>query len=136
VADATARAEIAAPVLAVLGDPGLMDLFGPDALAEAPIAAVLPDGFVVSGTVDRLLVTPDLVSVVDFKTGRGVPATPDAIPPYHLRQMAAYVAALAVIFPERRVEAALLYTSAPVLHMLSAPLLEAHKPGFAAAEQS
>lgn len=136
VADATARAEIAAPVLAVLGDPGLMDLFGPDALAEAPIAAVLPDGFVVSGTVDRLLVTPDLVRVVDFKTGRGVPATPDAIPPYHLRQMAAYVAALAVIFPERRVEAALLYTSAPVLHMLSAPLLEAHKPGFAAAEQS
>lgn len=136
VAEPAARADIAAPVLAVLGDPDLAGLFGPAALAEAPIAAVLPDGFVVSGTVDRLLVTPDLVRVVDFKTGRSVPATPDAIPPYHLRQMAAYVAALVVIFPGRRVEAALLYTGGPVLHVLPAPLLAAHKPGFAAAEQS
>ena len=136
VADAAARADIVAPVLAVLGDPIHAALFGPDALAEAPIAAVLPDGFVVSGTVDRLLVTPDFVRVVDFKTGRSVPATPEAIPPYHVRQMAAYVAALAVIFPGRRIEAALLYTSGPLLHVLGDTALVAHKPGFATAEQS
>ncbi|WP_404373939.1 double-strand break repair helicase AddA [Sphingomonas sp. MMS24-J45] len=133
---ATTRAEIAAPVLAVLGDPDFAALFGPESLAEAPIAAVLPDGFVVSGTVDRLLVTPELVRVIDFKTGRGVPATPDAIPPFHVRQMAAYAAALSVIFPGRRIEAALLYTSGPTLHVLEDALLDAHKPGFAAAEQS
>jgi ATP-dependent helicase/nuclease subunit A len=136
VSEATVRADITKSVLAVLEEPGFADLFGPEALAEAPIAAVLPDGFVVSGTVDRLLVTPDLVRVIDFKTGRSVPATPDAIPPYHLRQMAAYVAALAVIFPGRRIEAALLYTGTPVLHRLPPSLLDAHKPGFAGAEQS
>ncbi len=136
VEDATLRAEIAAPVLAVLDDPAFAALFGPDSLAEAPIAAVLPDGFVVSGTVDRLLVTADLVRVIDFKTGRGVPATPDTIPPYHVRQMAAYGAALAVIFPGRRIESALLYTSGPVLHVLADALLDAHKPGFAPTEQS
>ena len=38
------------------------------------------------------------------------------IPAAHLRQMAAYRAALRVIFPGRPVEAALLYTAAPVLH--------------------
>ena len=136
VADAGGRAEIAAPVLAVLDDPAFAALFGPDALAEAPIAAVLPDGFVVSGTVDRLLVTPERVRVIDFKTGRYVPTTVDAILPYHARQMAAYVAALTVIFPGRRIEAALLYTGGPMLHVLSDAVLDAHKPGFAATEQS
>ena len=136
VADSAERASVIAPVLAVLDDPACADLFGPDALAEAPIAAVLPDGFVVSGTVDRLLVTADMVRVVDFKTGRSVPATIDAIPSYHIRQMAAYVAALAVIFPQRRIEAALLYTGGPVLHVLTGAELDAHKPCFVAAEQS
>ena len=136
VADAAARIEIAAPVLAVLDDPAFAALFGGDSLAEAPIAAVLPDGFVVSGTVDRLLVTRDLVRVIDFKTGRGVPATAEAIPAYHVRQMAAYGAALAVIFPGRGIETALLYTSGPTLHVLDDATVDAHKPGFAAAEQS
>ncbi|MEG3177498.1 double-strand break repair helicase AddA [Sphingomonas sp. RB3P16] len=134
--DPAERAAIVAPVLAVLDDPALADLFGAQALAEAPIAAVLPDGFVVSGTVDRLLVEPNRVRLVDFKTGRSVPDSLAAIPSYHVRQMAAYVAALGVIFPGRTIEAALLYTSGPLLHTLPPALIAAHKPGFGPAEQS
>ena len=136
VGDPGVRAEIAGAVLAVLEDARFAELFAPAALAEAPVAATLADGTVVSGTVDRLLVTTDRVLVVDFKTGRRVPEGVAAIPPYHLRQMAAYAAALAVIFPGRRVEAALVYTAGPVLWPLPAELLAAHKPGFAGAEQS
>lgn len=132
VPDQTMRAAIASDVLRVLDDPRFADLFGPEALAEAPIAAVIDDGIVVSGTVDRLLVQPDRVRVVDFKTGRRAPASIDAIPPYHLRQMAAYVAALGVIFPDRRIEAALLYTAVPIMFTLPNALLAAHKPGFGA----
>jgi ATP-dependent helicase/nuclease subunit A len=69
--------------------------------------------------------------VVDFKTGRRVPASLAQVPPYHLRQMAAYSAALGVIFPGRRVEAALLYTAGPTLIALPAD-----KPDLAATEQS
>ena len=134
VADAAVRAAIAAPVLSILTD--FAALFGPDALAEAPIAAVIDDGVVVSGTVDRLLVDADRVRVVDFKTGRMVPATASEIPAYHLKQMAAYAAALSVIFPGRIIEAALLYTSGPSLIALPPALLAAQKPGFASAEQS
>ena len=46
-----------------------------------------------------------------------------------LRQMAAYVAALEVIFPGRTVEAAVLYTQVPRLIALPAGLLAAHRPG-------
>ncbi|MEN2785390.1 double-strand break repair helicase AddA [Sphingomonas qilianensis] len=131
VADAPLRAEIVATVLAVLDAPAHAALFGADALAEAPIAAVVGDGVVVSGTVDRLLVTDDLVRVVDFKTGRHAPASLAELPPYHVRQMAAYVEALGVIFPDRAIEAALLYTAGPALFDLPADLLARHKPGFA-----
>jgi ATP-dependent helicase/nuclease subunit A len=91
---------------------------------------------VVSGTVDRLVVGPDVVRVVDFKTARRAPDSLDAIPPYHLRQMAAYAAALAVIFPGKRIEAALLYTAGPTLHVLPAELLAARKADLVATEQS
>lgn len=136
VADPAVRAELAAAALGVRADPRFADLFGPDALAEAPIAAVVAGGHVVSGTADRLLVSDDKVLVVDFKTGRRAPDRLDAVPPYHIRQMAAYVAALEVVFPGRRVEAGLLYTAGPVLFALPDDLVAAHKPGFAAVEQS
>ena len=136
VGDAGERRQIAAPVCEILSDPRFAEMFGPESLAEAPVTAVLGDGTVVSGTVDRLLVTADRVRVVDFKTGRQVPGGDDSVPPYHLRQMAAYAAALGVIFPERPIEAALLYTAAPKLIVLPPALLDAAKPGYAGREQS
>ncbi|MEZ0244740.1 MAG: double-strand break repair helicase AddA [Sphingomonas sp.] len=132
VTDSAIRGEMAGAALAVMRDFG--ELFGPDALAEAPIAAVV-DKVVVAGTVDRLVVEPDRVRVVDFKTGRRAPAM-DEIPAYHLKQMAAYAAALSVIFPGRSIEAALLYTAGPVLHVLPPALLEQHKPRLGPPEQS
>ena len=133
--DVAEAERLADQALAVIEDPRFAEIFGPDALAEAPIAAVV-EGLVVSGTVDRLVVLPDRVFVVDFKTGRGVPASVDAIPPYHLRQMAAYADALRVVFPGRRVEAALLYTGGPRLYELPEALLQRHKPSLARSEQS
>ncbi len=128
VADAALRESLAEDSCRIIADPRFADLFGPAALAEAPIAAVVPGGAVVAGTVDRLLVREDRMLVADFKTGRAAPAAEADIPAAHLRQMAAYRAALRVIFPDRPVEAALLYTAAPVLHALPDALLDAHAP--------
>jgi ATP-dependent helicase/nuclease subunit A len=69
---------------------------------------------VIAGTVDRLLVEEDCISVIDFKTGR-VPASDAAIPDAHRAQMQAYAEALQVIFPGRRISAFLLYMAAPKL---------------------
>jgi ATP-dependent helicase/nuclease subunit A len=114
----------------LVGDPAHAELFGPDALAEAPIAALVGAGVVVSGSVDRLLVGPDRILVADFKTGRRVPASVDDVPVPHLRQMAAYVEALKVIFRGRPVEAKLLYTAGPVLFELPPGLLDRYRPAL------
>jgi ATP-dependent helicase/nuclease subunit A len=128
VADAPARAALADDACRIIADPRFADLFGSEALAEAPIAAVIEGGLVVSGTVDRLLVGDARVLIADFKTGRRAPTALADIPAAHLRQMAAYRAALRVIFPGRIVEAALLYTAGPALHALPDALLDAHAP--------
>ncbi|MEO7564304.1 MAG: double-strand break repair helicase AddA [Sphingomicrobium sp.] len=119
IADSHERKEIAGQVCAILSDPKFAPLFGPGSLGEAPLAATLADGRVIAGTVDRLLVEDDGVSVVDFKTGR-VPASVKDVPAAHLAQMRAYADALALIFPGRAVRTALLYTAGPRLIDLSA----------------
>lgn len=119
----------------VIEDSRFSALFGAEALAEAPVAAVV-EGSVVAGTVDRLLIEPDRILVVDFKTGRRVPGRIEEAPTHHMHQMAAYAAALSTIFPGRAVEAALLYTAGPTLLSLPPALIDAHKPGFRAEEQN
>ncbi|NIJ08080.1 ATP-dependent helicase/nuclease subunit A [Sphingomonas vulcanisoli] len=135
VEDVAEAEAIARDACTIIATPDLRAIFSDRALAEAPIAAVLGDGIVVAGTVDRLLIEADRVQVIDYKTSRAVPASVDDVPTGHLRQMAAYVAALRVIFPDRQVEAALLYTAAPVLLPLPDALLDRHKPSLQPMQQ-
>ncbi|MFB0875366.1 MULTISPECIES: double-strand break repair helicase AddA [unclassified Sphingobium] len=133
--DAGERANIVSKALRVIDAPEHGGLFGPDALAEAPIAAVVGEA-VIAGTVDRLSIGPDRVQIVDFKTGRVAPLTLEDVPIAHVRQMAAYAAALSVFFPDRAIEAGLLYTSAPRLIILPPDLLARYKPGFVATQEN
>jgi len=124
------REEMLARALAVLEEPHWRELFGPSALAEVPLAATVGTQ-VIAGTIDRLLVQDTRILVADFKTARRPPAGLDAVPLATLRQMAAYVSALEMIYPGRTVEAAVLYTQVPRLIALPAELLARHKPGLA-----
>jgi ATP-dependent helicase/nuclease subunit A len=119
VADPAERGAIVGEVCRILSDPRFAALFGPGSLAEAPLAATLPDGRVIAGTVDRLLVEAGRISVIDFKTGR-VPTSEADVPASHRAQMEAYCEALRVIFPGHQVDAALLYTAGPKLLALAA----------------
>lgn len=128
--DEAARADMAQAALSALAEPDWADLFGPDSLAEVPLAATV-GGQVIAGTIDRLLIGKDSIRLVDFKTSRRPPDGLAEVPQAILRQMAAYVAALEAIHPGRRIEAALLYTQTPRLIALPAALLDSLKPGLA-----
>jgi len=120
------RAEMLESAIRVLDGSDFADIFSPDALAEVPLMAQV-DGVVIAGTADRLLVTPDGVTVVDFKTTRRPPESADAIPKGTIKQMAAYAAALQVIYPGKAIKAAVLYTHAPALFEIPQEALGAHK---------
>jgi ATP-dependent helicase/nuclease subunit A len=126
--DPKLRRDLVEDACRLISDPAHAELFAPGALAEAPIAAVIAGGIVVSGSVDRLLVRPDRILVADFKTGRRAPDALEDVPVPHLRQMSAYVEALKVIFPGRPIAAKLLYTAAPVLFDLPEDLLRRYRP--------
>jgi ATP-dependent helicase/nuclease subunit A len=110
VAEADSRKEIARTVCEIISDSRFAGLFGLGSLGEAPIAATLPDGRVIAGTVDRLRIEERRILVVDYKTGRA-PERQEDIPLAHRLQMQAYSEALSVIFPDRDIEASLLYTA-------------------------
>mgnify|MGYP006401738647 FL=1 len=102
---------LAEEAIAVLETPELAPFFAPGTLAEVPISAGIEPVGRIHGIIDRLLVTPDKVIAVDFKSNRTVPATPAEVPEGLLRQMGAYAAALAQIWPGREVETALIWTA-------------------------
>ena len=117
--------------LALLRHPDFSRFLGPGSRAEVPLAGVIEgrDGpQVVAGQVDRLLVEADSVAVVDYKSNRRPPDDPAGVPEVYLKQMAAYRALLAEIYPERRIDCFLLWTEGPGLMQLSPAQLADHAP--------
>jgi len=133
--DDTIREEMLENALKVLDHPDFAAIFAPGALAEVPMAATF-GGIVVAGTADRLLVTDERVTVVDFKTTRRPPTDLADIPRGTIRQMAAYAAMLEAIYPDHAARAALLYTHGPALFELPQALLAEHKDRLGEAEES
>lgn len=126
--DEAERLTIAREALAVLADPQFAGLFGPGSRAEVALsgsAPGLPSGVRVNGQVDRLLVTPDSVLVVDFKTNRPPPDSVDDVAPAYLAQMGAYRALLRVLYPGRAVRCALVWTDAARLMELPDAAMDA-----------
>jgi ATP-dependent helicase/nuclease subunit A len=112
------RAQMASETLAVIRHPEFAALFGPGSLAEVSLtgsAPGLPEGIVLNGQVDRLVITNHEVLIVDYKTNRPPPTDARDVPRLYLAQMAAYQALLRAIHPDRTVRCALVWTDGPRL---------------------
>jgi ATP-dependent helicase/nuclease subunit A len=118
------RETLAERVLALIADPRFAAVFAPGSRAEVPIVGRL-DGRLVSGQIDRLVVTPAEIMIVDYKTNHAPPVSPEEAPPGYVRQLALYRAVLAKLYPQRAVRAALLWTETPDLMEISASALDA-----------
>jgi len=114
-------------VMELLAHPDLAAALGPGSLAEAPLAGRIGER-VVNGQVDRLLIAPDRVLVLDYKTNRPPPTRIEEVPALYLRQMAAYRAVLRLAYPGRAVDCALVWTYGARFMPLPTELLDAHAP--------
>jgi ATP-dependent helicase/nuclease subunit A len=121
------RIKLAEEVMRVLDDTRFSELFGPGSRAEVPIVGELTLGnkkVLISGQVDRLLVTQTAVLIGDFKTNRPAPRRIEEVPSSYVRQLALYRAILARLYPDRPLRAALIWTEVPDLMELSAEVME------------
>ena len=103
------RSGLLTEAVKVLTNQALVEIFSPGALVEVSVTADLGKSRI-HGTIDRLLVAPDRVLAVDFKSNATVPRDAATCPEGVLRQMGAYAQALAQIYPDRRIETAILWT--------------------------
>ena len=126
--DAAELAELLAEAAAVITAPDLAQVMTPDpkaqVLAEVALTAPLPGLGMVHGAIDRLIVTDDRILAVDYKSNIVVPDRPEDTPEGILRQMAAYRAALRMIWPARPVQIAILWTAARSLMPIPDPVLD------------
>lgn len=118
--------ELLAEASGVLSNPKLAFLFDHDSLPEVPLSADLSTlGQRIHGVVDRLILSPQRVLAVDFKSNSVVPDRPEHVPDGLLRQMGAYAEALSQIYPGRSIETAILWTRTAQLMPLPQELVAA-----------
>lgn len=112
IGDAPYGEDALAEALSVLDAPELAPLFAPGTLGEVTFAADAagPEWAGIFGRIDRLVIGPDTVLAVDFKSNRVVPATPADCPPAIVAQMSAYAAGLGAIYPRHTVRTAVVWT--------------------------
>src|SRR6187399_713966 len=131
------RQALAESTLALIADARFAPVFAPGSRAEVSIVGRLerPGGrpALVSGQIDRLVVTESEVLIVDFKTNHAPPGRPEEAPKGYVRQLALYREVLGKLYPQRVVRAALLWTETAELMEISAPALEAELASIIAA---
>lgn len=109
------RQSIVEETIAILNDPVFAPIFGPGSIAEIPVTGFMDGKTLVSGQIDRMLVSDKEILIVDFKTNRPPPLNPNDIPPVYVRQMEAYAKVVWEIYPDRTIRCALLWTDGPRL---------------------
>jgi ATP-dependent helicase/nuclease subunit A len=107
---------------ALLTNPALGPLFA-TGLSEVTLTAPWGEQHLL-GTIDRLIVQPDHVLAVDFKSNRTVPATVETVPEGILRQMGAYQLMLEQLYAQP-IHLAILWTETASLMRLDPDILRA-----------
>jgi len=115
------RSDIKDEVLKILNDPTFAPIFSQESRAEVPITGLLPDGRLISGQIDRLLITDNEILIVDFKTNRPPPNNPKDVPKIYYNQLKSYADTLKEIYPNRTIKCALLWTDGPNLMPIEIP---------------
>ncbi|MCC5970207.1 MAG: double-strand break repair helicase AddA [Pararhodobacter sp.] len=110
-----------AEVLLLLDSDNLAPILSRDALSEISLSGEW-NGRQMFGTIDRLLISPERVLAVDFKSNRVVPQDVTQVPEGLLRQMGAYAHLLAGVYPDRVIETALIWTADQHLMPIPGPI--------------
>lgn len=121
------REEIIFQAMKIVEDEQFAEIFGENSRAEVAIVGKgknLPQDIIINGTIDRLLIKPDEILVLDFKTNRPPPQKIEEAPQTYINQMAAYRDVLNSAYPNKPIRCALLWTDTPILMEIPHSMLD------------
>ena len=108
--DEKEQVQILNEVLMLMRDTAFAEIFSSKGQSEVSVSGLLPDGRMISGQIDRILITDHEVFIIDYKTNRKTPGSPENVPRAYINQMTAYKQALEKIYPKKKIRVALLWT--------------------------
>ncbi|MCL6709614.1 double-strand break repair helicase AddA [Pseudomonas sp. R2.Fl] len=120
------REALHAQIVGVLQHPDVAEVFSLRGQAEVSIMGTISLGGeerAVSGRIDRLAVSDDRVTLLDYKTNRVPPTDPSSVPFSHRAQLAIYRELLKEVYPGREFDCLLIYTENASLLRLPDALL-------------
>ena len=121
------RDDIIQSVFGVLSDEQFKVFFEGDGKAEVSLAGRLDiksGSMLVTGQIDRLIVSGEQVTILDYKTNRYVPQTLDETPEEYITQLALYRELVARIYKDKAIMSALLWTQTPELMVIPEEVLD------------
>lgn len=98
----------------IIEDEKFAHIFGENSMAEVAISGRLKNGNLVSGRIDRIVISDDEIMIVDFKTG-SIPRDVNNIPPLYKSQMAAYRDLVSQMYEKHNIRCAFLFTNGGIL---------------------
>lgn len=101
--------------MTILNHPDFAPIFGAGSVAEASITGLINGNQMVSGQIDRLLITDEEILIIDYKTNRPPPTDPKDIPQIYINQMRSYRTVMQEIYPAHIIKTALIWTDGPDL---------------------
>lgn len=108
--DLAERQKIKTEVLNLLNDEYFAPLFSENSAAEVSLMGLVEDR-IISGQIDRLVVTGNKVMIVDYKTNRPAAKTLNDVPKAYVKQMRAYKKLVENIYENKEVETYILWTN-------------------------
>lgn len=108
------RQECSQLIEEILDDPTFNDLFGSQSYAEVPIAGQL-GGEKYSGQIDRLVVLPQEIKIIDFKSDQHPPKSTDLVDLRYRQQLLIYKQLLQQIYPHHKISCQILWIRSKLL---------------------
>ncbi|MEB3701372.1 ATP-dependent helicase/nuclease subunit A [Candidatus Bealeia paramacronuclearis] len=110
------RAKLSSQLLGVLEN--YPDLFGKNSRGEVPLFGQIGD-CKISGQIDRLIINPDHIQIIDYKTA----TTLQTLPENYVVQLAIYARLIQDIYPSAQIQCGILWIEIPRLDWVSPELL-------------
>ena len=112
------RNDIVSEVMKIFANPKYAPFFSQQSMAEVSLTGLMTDNRIVSGQIDRLVIGENEIWIVDYKTNRPPPSDPKDIPLIYHKQLAAYHDSITEIYPNHKINCALLWTDGPSLMII------------------